>query len=81
MTFKKWLAAIAAFGVAAAFFDRMRLRRSTSSRGASSRGTRRASDAVDVRERRLDETIEATFPASDPPANTVGTGVRLRLPS
>jgi len=26
---------------------------------------------------KLDETIEETFPASDPPANTVETGIRL----
>src|SRR5262249_31622281 len=29
------------------------------------------------RERALDETIEETFPASDPPANTVETGTRV----
>jgi hypothetical protein len=29
-----------------------------------------------ARERQLDETIEESFPASDPPANTVETGIR-----
>jgi hypothetical protein len=29
---------------------------------------------------KLDEAIEQTFPASDPPANTVGTGVRIFPP-
>jgi predicted GNAT family acetyltransferase len=32
-------------------------------------------------EDKLDETLEETFPASDPPANTVETGVRLGTPS
>jgi predicted GNAT family acetyltransferase len=30
-----------------------------------------------ARERQLDETIEESFPASDPPANTVETGIRI----
>ena len=30
---------------------------------------------------KLDETIEETFPASDPPANTPETGIRLGTPS
>jgi hypothetical protein len=30
-----------------------------------------------ARERQLDETIEESFPASDPPANTVESGVRI----
>lgn len=34
-------------------------------------------DSMDP-ERRLDATIEASFPASDPPANTPQTGIRLR---
>ena len=29
----------------------------------------------------LDETLEETFPASDPPANTVETGIRAGTPS
>lgn len=28
-------------------------------------------------DRKLDETLEETFPASDPPANTVATGTRV----
>src|SRR5215216_6840679 len=32
-------------------------------------------------ERELDETLEETFPASDPPANTVETGIRTGDPS
>src|SRR5215216_3060336 len=35
-----------------------------------------ASDAIPAREDSLDETIEQSFPASDPPANTVVTGVK-----
>ena len=31
-------------------------------------------------ESKLDETIEESFPASDPPANTVETGVHLSAP-
>lgn len=31
-------------------------------------------------ESKLDETIEESFPASDPPANTVETGIRLGDP-
>jgi predicted GNAT family acetyltransferase len=30
-----------------------------------------------ARDRQLDETIEESFPASDPPANTVETGIRI----
>ena len=30
---------------------------------------------------KLDETIEETFPASDPPANTPETGIRVGTPS
>ena len=37
--------------------------------------TRRAED------RALDETLEETFPASDAPANTVETGIRLEIPA
>jgi hypothetical protein len=40
----------------------------------SSDKTRRASDC------KLDETLEETFPASDPPANTVETGIRAADP-
>ena len=29
---------------------------------------------------KLDEALEETFPASDPPANTVETGIRLEAP-
>ena len=36
--------------------------------------TRRAED------RALDETLDETFPASDAPANTVETGIRLKVP-
>lgn len=32
-------------------------------------------------DRKLDETIEETFPASDAPANTVETGIRAGAPS
>jgi predicted GNAT family acetyltransferase len=32
---------------------------------------------VDGENRKLDETIEETFPASDAPANTVETGIRV----
>src|SRR5262245_11209517 len=32
-------------------------------------------------EDKLDETIDETFPASDPPANTVETGIRTGEPS
>src|SRR5690242_18857205 len=32
-------------------------------------------------DRKLDETIEQTFPASDAPANTVETGIRSGAPS
>jgi len=35
-----------------------------------------ANDSTSHADRALDETIEETFPASDPPANTVETGVR-----
>ncbi len=38
-----------------------------------------AHDAPD--DDKLDETIEETFPASDPPANTPETGVRVGEPS
>jgi uncharacterized protein len=34
-------------------------------------------DEQSARDRKLDETIEETFPASDPPANTVETGTRV----
>jgi uncharacterized protein len=34
-------------------------------------------DEQSARERNLDETLEETFPASDPPANTVETGTRV----
>ena len=37
--------------------------------------TRRADD------RALDETLDETFPASDAPANTVETGIRLGVPA
>ena len=30
-----------------------------------------------ARDRELDETLEETFPASDAPANTVETGIRI----
>lgn len=43
-----------------------------------------ASASREQRSRRsddLDETLEETFPASDPPANTVETGIRLPLGS
>jgi predicted GNAT family acetyltransferase len=30
---------------------------------------------------KLDEALEETFPASDPPANTVETGIRIGLPA
>jgi predicted GNAT family acetyltransferase len=30
---------------------------------------------------KLDEALEETFPASDAPANTVGTGIRIGLPA
>jgi predicted GNAT family acetyltransferase len=33
------------------------------------------------RERALDEALEETFPASDPPANTVETGIRVDVES
>ena len=36
--------------------------------------TRRAEDDA------LDETLDETFPASDAPANTVETGIRLKVP-
>jgi hypothetical protein len=29
---------------------------------------------------KLDEALEETFPASDPPANTVETGISLNIP-
>jgi hypothetical protein len=38
--------------------------------------TSRATD-----EQALDETIDETFPASDAPANTVETGIRVGLPN
>jgi uncharacterized protein len=34
-------------------------------------------DERSARDRQLDETLEQTFPASDPPANTVETGTRV----
>jgi predicted GNAT family acetyltransferase len=34
-------------------------------------------DSRSARDRKLDETLEETFPASDAPANTVETGIRL----
>ena len=34
-------------------------------------------DDASARERSLDEALEETFPASDPPANTVETGTRV----
>lgn len=34
-----------------------------------------------ARDRQLDETVEESFPASDPPANTVETGIRISGPS
>jgi hypothetical protein len=33
------------------------------------------------REDQLDEAIEETFPASDPPANTVETGIAIGSPT
>jgi predicted GNAT family acetyltransferase len=32
-------------------------------------------------DRKVDEALEETFPASDPPANTVETGIRIGTPS
>jgi len=37
---------------------------------------RRMADSASKAEQALDETIEESFPASDPPANTVETGTR-----
>jgi predicted GNAT family acetyltransferase len=39
----------------------------------------RESSDDDTRDAKLDEALEETFPASDPPANTVETGVRLEI--
>jgi uncharacterized protein len=38
-------------------------------------------DEESARERNLDETIEESFPASDPPANTVETGTHPAQPA
>jgi hypothetical protein len=32
------------------------------------------------RERNIDEALEESFPASDPPANTVETGISIDVP-
>jgi predicted GNAT family acetyltransferase len=40
-----------------------------------------ADSARSTRDGVLDETIEETFPASDPPANTVETGIRIGPPA
>jgi hypothetical protein len=34
-------------------------------------------DSRSARDRELDETLEETFPASDAPANTMETGIRV----
>jgi len=38
-------------------------------------------DNQDARDRKLDEALEETFPASDAPANTVETGTRVGVES
>jgi predicted GNAT family acetyltransferase len=38
-----------------------------------------AGEKRSVTDRGLDETLEETFPASDAPANTVETGIRIRI--
>jgi len=38
-------------------------------------------DSRSERDRKLDETLDETFPASDAPANTVETGIRVGPPA
>src|SRR5207244_10395791 len=44
-----------------------------------SRGPSMNRDARRDRDADVDEALEETFPASDPPANTVETGIHLRI--
>jgi hypothetical protein len=40
----------------------------------------KSSEPPQPSEHSLDEALEETFPASDPPANTVETGIMVNLP-
>ena len=41
----------------------------------------RLKESTSREDRELDETLEETFPASDAPANTVETGIRIGEPA
>ena len=73
----KYRTFLAASGVAAAILLSARAGAAKYAWGVFRARRRAASAHSRALERRLDETIEGTFPASDPPANTVGTGVRV----